>query len=135
MEEYQKDIDIIYKRLNESDQRITKLESTKDFFQDVLKKNVELSEKLSETLQDVKTSMINLNNKMEVQVEIINNVDKRISMVNEEASQRISLIDKRLQNYEDKSTFDILLFLKHNWGWIMVLLGMGILYASQFAKF
>lgn len=135
MEGYEKDIDDLTVRMNKIDQRVARMESSSDFFKDVLKKNTETNEKLNDTLSEVKSSIFALNSKMESHVKVIEDMDVRFTQANAEASRKIDIIDEKLQQYEDKSKFDIMMFLKHNWGWIMVLLGMGILYVSEFVKF
>lgn len=57
----------IYAKLDDHDHRITQLESTRPFLQDLIQRSVKSNELLTQTMQDVQMSMVKLNDKMDEQ--------------------------------------------------------------------
>ena len=51
----------IYDRLDEHDRRITVLESTRPFLQDLTERSIKSYDALSKTMQDVQLSMVKMN--------------------------------------------------------------------------
>ena len=54
----EKDIDAIYKRLNNIDKRLVEIESTRPFLKEMVDRNVSVCELLGETMQEVQYSML-----------------------------------------------------------------------------
>lgn len=142
----EKDIDTLYSRINKLDARMTKIESTRPFLEDMIKRNITSNEKLVETLQEVQISMVKMNEKMDEQSEAIKTMkqefeeaniqtNKKIEEVDKKAIEGITKVDKRVEEVEEKGKFDIQSFIKSNWPWIMVLLGIGFFAISQYVKF
>ena len=122
------DIDHLYKKVNNHEARIVKIETAQPFLQDILERNVTSNESLAKTMQEVQVSMNNLNIQME-------SMKEEFEATHNKTNQEINEINSKIDRIEDKSKFDIHLFIKHNWPWITVLIGLGILAVSQIVKF
>ena len=57
----------IYAKLDDHDHRITQLESTRPYLQDLIDRSITSNEVLTQTMQDVQLSMVKLNDKMDRQ--------------------------------------------------------------------
>ena len=142
----QNDINILYGKVNNLTTDVASIKTELPYLKDILERNTATNERLTETLQEVQTSMVRMNEKMDNQSEAIltmrrefeehsRHTDEKIDEVERKAYKKIQAVDDRVDEVEDKGKFDIHLFIKHNWGWIMTLIGMGMLYASTFVKF
>lgn len=120
----EKDIDTLYRKINKLDSRMTEIEATRPFLKEMIERNIESNEKLSSTLQEVQMSMVNLNHEMKEQSEAM------ISMKKEFSDVKV-----KVESIEEKGKFDIHSFIKSNWPWIMILLGIGFYSISKFVKF
>lgn len=140
------DIGTLFNKVNKLDARMTKIESTRPFLEDMIKRNIASNEKLVETLQEVQISMVKMNEKMDEQSEAIRTMkqefeeanvqtNKKIEEVDKKASEGITKVGKRVEEVEEKGKFDIHMFIKNNWPWIVVLIGVGMLTVSQYVKF
>ena len=129
------DIGVIYSKLNKLDNRITELESTRPFLKEMIERNIASNEKLSQTLVEVQESMIKMNDKMDVQAELIETMRKEFEEANMQTNERIESVDQKVNEIDDRSKFDIMGFFKKNFPWIVVIIGLGIAYASTFVKF
>lgn len=140
------DIGTLYSKVNKLDARLTKIESTRPFLEDMIERNIASNEKLANTLQEVQISMVRMNEKMDEQSEALRimkeefeeanfQTNKKIEEVDKKATEGIAKVGERVEEVEEKGKFDIMLFLKSNWPWILVLVGIGTLYASNFVKF
>ena len=118
------DDDGLYNTVTDHEKRLTKLESEQPFLKDILERNTASSEKLAQAMNEVQISMVNLNNKMEDQAEAMESMNKEITKVNE-----------KVDTIDEKSKFDIHLFLKREWPWIVTMIGIGMLLVSKFVKF
>ena len=139
-------IGTLYSKVNKLDARLTKIESTRPFLEDMIERNIASNEKLADTLQEVQISMVKMNEKMDEQSEALRimkeefeeanfQTNKKIEEVDKKATEGIAKVGERVEEVEEKGKFDIMLFLKSNWPWILVLVGIGTLYASNFVKF
>lgn len=120
----EKDIDTLYRKINKLDSRMTEIEATRPFLKEMIERNIESNEKLSSTLQEVQMSMVNLNHEMKEQSEAMISMKKEFSDVK-----------AKVESIEEKGKFDIYSFIKSNWPWIMILLGIGFYSISKFVKF
>ena len=120
----EKDIDTLYSRINKLDSRMTEIEATRPFLKEMIERNIESNEKLAITLQDVQVSMVTLSHEMKEQSETMTSMKREFSDVK-----------AKVDSIEEKGKFDIQLFVKSNWPWIMVLLGFGFYAISKFIKF
>lgn len=125
----------IYAKLDDHDHRITQLESTRPYLQDLIDRNIKSNEVLTQTMQDVQMSMVKLNDKMDRQVDEMAKMKESFDAANAKTTEKLNAVESKVGALEDAGKFDIRAFLKKNWPWICALLGMGGLYVSQFVKF
>lgn len=125
----------IYDRLDEHDRRITVLESTRPFLQDLTERSIKSYDALSKTMQDVQLSMVKMNDKMDIQAESLRNLQDNMSAGNKAMSEKITVIENRVANIDEEGKFNIRTWFKTNWPWVLIVMGLGIMVASQYAKF
>lgn len=130
----EKDIDAIYKRLNNIDKRLVEIESTRPFLKEMVDRNVSVCELLGETMQEVQYSMRALNEKMELQSTSIKEIRKEFNILSDRTNDKIDKVSNKIQLVEDKGKFDILQYIKNNWPLILVLIGLGGAYIAKFIK-
>lgn len=130
----EKDIDAIYKRLNNIDKRLVEIESTRPFLKEMVDRNVSVCELLSETMQEVQYSMRALNEKMELQSISIKEIREEFNILSDRTNDKIDEVSNKIQLVEDKGKFDILQYIKNNWPLILVLIGLGGAYIAKFIK-
>lgn len=130
----EKDIDAIYKRLNNIDKRLVEIESTRPFLKEMVDRNVSICELLSETMQEVQYSMRELNEKMELQSTSIKEIREEFNILSDRTNDKIDEVSNKIQLVEDKGKFDILQYIKNNWPLILVLIGLGGAYIAEFIK-
>lgn len=140
------DIGTLYSKVNKLDSRLTKIESTRPFLEEMIERNVASNEKLADTLQEVQISMVKMNEKMDEQSEALKTMKKefeqanaatnrKIEEVDRKATEGIAKVSEQVEEVEEKGKFDIYSFIKKNWPWILVLLGLGFMSISQYVKF
>lgn len=125
----------IYAKLDDHDHRITQLESTWPFLQDLIQRSVKSNELLTQTMQDVQMSMVKLNDKMDEQAREMKEMKADFEKANKATADKLSTVESKVTTLEEAGKFDIRDYLKHNFPWIVVVLGMGVLYVSQYVKF
>lgn len=130
-----KELDGVYGRINKLDSRITKLETSYPFLEDLIERSTKTNEKLSETMQEVQISMSKMNQKMDAQAEALASMKHDSEEANKKMNEQISRVANKVEKIEDKGKFDIWQWLKANFPWIVILVGLGIYSASQFVKF
>lgn len=130
----EKDVDAIYKRLNNIDKRLVEIESTRPFLKEMVDRNVSICELLGETMQEVQYSMRALNEKMELQSTAIKEIRKEFNILSDRTNDKIDEVSNKIQLVEDKGKFDILQYIKNNWPLILVLIGLGGAYIAKFIK-
>lgn len=129
------DNDKIYAKLDDHDHRITALESTRPYLQDLTERSIKSYETLASTMQNVQLSMVKMNDKMDAQAESLNALKEDMAAGNRSMSEKITVIETKVANIDEEGKFNIRKWLKTNWPWIIVVCGMGILTASQYVKF
>lgn len=125
----------IYAKLDDHDHRITQLESTRPFLQDLIERSIKSNETLTKTMQDVQMSMVKLNDKMDDQAKEMKEMKADFETANKATAEKLTTVEKKVTVLEDAGKFDIRGYIKHNFPWVVVILGMGFLYASQYFKF
>lgn len=130
----EKDIDAIYKRLNNIDKRLVEIESTRPFLKEMVDRNVSVCELLGETMQEVQYSMRALNEKMELQSISIKEIREEFNILSDRTNDKIDEVSNKIQLEEDKGKFDILQYIKNNWPLILVLISLGGAYIAKFIK-
>ena len=129
------DIGTLYSKVGKIDVRLKEVETVQPFLKEMLERNIQTSEKLTDTLGEIQISMEHLNDKMEQQSLALENQKEEFMKTNQELNNRISNLDQKVDKLEEKGKFDIHMFLKTNWPWIIIVLGLGIGYVSKFVKF
>jgi len=129
------DIGKIYGRLDDHDHRITALESTRPFLQDLIARSVKSNEVLAETMKDVQMSMVKLNDKMDTQAEEIKEMKQASETANAAVNTKLTAVETKGSALEDAGKFDIREWVKKNWPWLCVMAGLGMMWASQYVKF
>lgn len=128
MEDIKKDIEMLYSKTNHLDTRLTKIEATRPFLEDMIERDINAHEKLAATLQEVQMSMVSLNSEMVA-------MKQDFTEANKKTNEELTKVSAKVTMIEEKAKFDIHLFIKTNWPWIVVLLGAGIYSVSKFIKF
>lgn len=129
------DIGKIFGRLDDHDHRITALESTRPFLQDLIARSVKSNEALAQTMQDVQLSMVKLNDKMDAQAEEIKAMKADSETANRSMNAKLTAVETKVSALEDAGKFDIRAWVKHNWPWLCVMAGLGMMWASRYVKF
>lgn len=80
-------------------------------------------------------SMVKLNDKMDEQAKKIKEIKADFESANKATAAKLTTVETKVATLEEKGKFDIWGYLKVNFPWIIAILGMGVLYASQFVKF
>lgn len=130
----EKDVDAIYKRLNNIDKRLVEIESTRPFLKEMVDRNVSVCELLGEIMREVQYSMRALNEKMELQSTSIKEIREEFNILSDRTNDKIDKVSNKIQLVEDKGKFDILQYIKNNWPLILVLIGLGGAYIAKFIK-
>lgn len=101
------DIGILYHKVNDLSERVTELESTRPFMQEMIEREIKVSEKLDATLDAVQLSMVQMNAKMDEQ-------SKAIEMLQKNSVESNKRLNNRLDDLEEKGQFDFLSYIKAN---------------------
>lgn len=101
------DIGILYHKVNDLSVRVTELESTRPFMQEMIEREIKVSEKLDATLDAVQLSMVQMNAKMDEQ-------SKAIEMLQKNSVESNKRLNNRLDDLEEKGQFDFLSYIKAN---------------------
>ena len=122
------DIDILYRKVNNLNEKTAEISATLPFFKEMITKNADSTEKLVETLQEIQSTMLCISNRLEDQSQKFKKLEDKMTLSE-------SSFEKKLEELEDKGQFDIHLFIKEKWPYILVILGAGMIYVSKFVKF
>ena len=101
------DIGILYHKVNSLSERVTELESTRPFMQEMIEREIKVSEKLDATLDAVQLSMVQMNAKMDEQ-------SKAIEMLQKNSVESNKKLNNRLDVLEERGQFDFLTYIKTN---------------------
>lgn len=101
------DIGILYNKVNDLSVRVTELESTRPFMQEMIEREIKVSEKLDATLDAVQLSMVQMNAKMDEQ-------SKAIEMLQKNSVESNKRLNNRLDDLEERGQFDFLSYIKAN---------------------
>lgn len=101
------DIDILYHKVNDLSVRVTELESTRPFMQEMIEREIKVSEKLDATLDAVQLSMVQMNAKMDEQ-------SKAIELLQKNSVESNKKLNNRLDDLEERGQFDFLTYIKTN---------------------
>ena len=101
------DIGILYHKVNDLSERVTELESTRPFMQEMIEREIKVSEKLDSTLDAVQLSMVQMNAKMDEQ-------SKEIELLQKNSVESNKKLNNRLDDLEERGQFDFLTYIKTN---------------------
>lgn len=101
------DIGILYHKVNDLSERVKELESTRPFMQEMIEREIKVSEKLEATLDAVQLSMVQMNAKMDEQ-------SKAIEMLQKNSVESNKKLNNRLDDLEERGQFDFLTYIKTN---------------------
>lgn len=118
------DIGILYHKVNDLSERVTELESTRPFMQEMIEREIKVSEKLDTTLDAVQLSMVQMNAKMDEQ-------SKAIELLQKNSVESNKKLNNRLDDLEERGQFDFLTYIKTNLPTIILI---GVVVGAYVAK-
>lgn len=101
------DIGILYHKVNDLSERVTELESTRPFMQEMMEREIKVSEKLDATLDAVQLSMVQMNANIDEQ-------SKAIELLQKNSVESNKKLNNRLDDLEERGQFDFLTYIKTN---------------------
>ena len=129
------DINTLFGEVAKLDQRVTKIEATQPFLTEILEKNVKTNERLAETLQEIRVSMVSMNDKIDAQATAIENMKHDLDEADKKTDERIKSVVQKVETINLEGQFNIREFLKKNFIWLAITVGLGVAYLSTFISF
>lgn len=129
------DINTLFGKVAKLDQRVTKIEATQPFLTEILEKNVETNERLAETLHEIRLSMVSMNDKIDAQATAIENMKHDFDEADKKTDERIKSVVQKVETINLEGQFNIREFLKKNFIWLAITVGLGVAYFSTFISF
>ena len=129
------DINALFGKVAKLDQRVTKIEATQPFLTEILEKNVKTNERLAETLQEIRLSMVSMNDKIDAQATAIENMKHDFDEADRKTDERIKSVVQKVEAINLEGQFNIREFLKKNFIWLAITVGLGVAYLSTFISF
>lgn len=129
------DINTLFGKVAKLDQRVTKIEATQPFLTEILEKNVETNERLAETLHEIRLSMVTMNDKIDAQATAIENMKHDLDEADKKTDERIKSVVQKVEAINLEGQFNIREFLKKNFLWLAITIGLGVAYLSTFISF
>ena len=129
------DINTLFGNVAKLDQRVTKIEATQPFLTEILEKNVKTNERLAETLQEIRLSMVSMNDKIDAQATAIENMKHDFDEADRKTDERIKSVVQKVETINLEGQFNIREFLKKNFIWLAITVGLGVAYLSTFINF
>ena len=129
------DINTLFGEVAKLDQRVTKIEATQPFLTEILEKNVETNERLAETLHEIRLSMVSMNDKIDAQATAIENMKHDFDEADKKTDERIKSVVQKVETINLEGQFNIREFLKKNFIWLVITVGLGVAYLSTFISF
>ena len=129
------DINALFGEVAKLDQRVTKIEATQPFLTEILEKNVKTNERLAETLQEIRLSMVSMNDKIDAQATAIENMNHDLDEADKKTDERIKSVVQKVETINLEGQFNIREFLKKNFIWLAITVGLGVAYLSTFISF
>ena len=127
------DIGILYSKVGKLDERVTKMESTRPYLENLIERNVASNEKLADAIQQMQIAITEMNGKIDSQGESLSDMKKEMS--GKRTSARLEQVDKQIDSIKEKGKFDITAWIKQNFPWLIIIVGGAIAYFGQFFKF
>ena len=129
------DINTLFGEVAKLDQRVTKIEATQPFLTEILEKNVKTNERLAETLHEIRLSMVTMNDKIDAQATAIENMKHDLDEADKKTDERIKSVVQKVETINLEGQFNIREFLKKNFIWLAITVGLGVAYLSTFISF
>ena len=129
------DINTLFGKVAKLDQRVTKIEATQPFLTEILEKNVKTNERLAETLHEIRLSMVTMNDKIDAQATAIENMKHDLDEADKKTDERIKSVVQKVEAINLEGQFNIREFLKKNFIWLAITVGLGVAYLSTFISF
>ncbi len=129
------DINTLFGEVAKLDQRVTKIEATQPFLTEILEKNVKTNERLAETLHEIRLSMVSMNDKIDAQATAIENMKHDFDEADKKTDERIKSVVQKVETINLEGQFNIREFLKKNFIWLAITVGLGVAYFSTFISF
>ena len=129
------DINTLFGEVAKLDQRVTKIEATQPFLTEILEKNVKTNERLAETLHEIRLSMVTMNDKIDAQATAIENMKHDLDEADKKTDERIKSVVQKVETINLEGQFNIREFLKKNFIWLAITVGLGVAYFSTFISF
>lgn len=129
------DINALFGEVAKLDRRVTKIEATQPFLTEILEKNVKTNERLAETLQEIRLSMVSMNDKIDAQATAIENMKHDFDEADKKTDERIKSVVQKVETINLEGQFNIREFLKKNFIWLAITVGLGVAYLSTFISF
>ena len=129
------DINALFGEVAKLDQRVTKIEATQPFLTEILEKNVKTNERLAETLHEIRLSMVTMNDKIDAQATAIENMKHDFDEADKKTDERIKSVVQKVETINLEGQFNIREFLKKNFIWLAITVGLGVAYLSTFINF
>ena len=129
------DINSLFGKVAKLDQRVTKIEATQPFLTEILEKNVKTNERLAKTLQEIRLSMVSMNAKIDAQATAIENMKHDFDEADRKTDERIKSVMQKVETINLEGQFNIREFLKKNFIWLAITVGLGVAYFSTFISF
>ena len=129
------DINTLFGEVAKLDQRVTKIEATQPFLTEILEKNVKTNERLAETLHEIRLSMVTMNDKIDAQATAIENMKHDFDEADKKTDERIKSVVQKVETINLEGQFNIREFLKKNFIWLAITVGLGVAYFSTFISF
>ena len=129
------DINTLFGKVAKLDQRVTKIEATQPFLTEILEKNVKTNERLAETLHEIRLSMVSMNDKIDAQATAIENMKHDFDEADKKTDERIKSVVQKFETINLEGQFNIREFLKKNFIWLAITVGLGVAYFSTFISF
>ena len=129
------DINTLFGKVAKLDQRVTKIEATQPFLTEILEKNVKTNERLAETLHEIRLSMVSMHDKIDAQATAIENMKHDFDEADKKTDERIKSVVQNVETINLEGQFNIREFLKKNFIWLAITVGLGVAYLSTFISF
>ena len=129
------EIGALFGKVAKLDQRVTKIEATQPFLTEILEKNVKTNERLAETLHEIRLSMVSMNDKIDAQATAIENMKHDFDEADKKTDERIKSVVQKVEAINLEGQFNIREFLKKNFIWLAITVGLGVAYLSTFISF
>lgn len=132
---YEVEINGVKEAVAELQKDVTEIKVTQPFLQEMLKRNTEANEKLVLTLHEVEKSMVSLNDKLDGQSQDIAAIKQEMDDTTNKLDDKIQSVEHRINTVDEEGKFNLRVFFKEYFPWIVVLIGVGINFLGNYISF